>query len=337
MLKIRLTKNEIEYQKGQLKIREDSRSFLQSFDYGKMQSLLGNEPLYLLMENEQEEIVASYLAILFKAKRGRYLFLPYPLINQEKLETLLVFLENKAREMKVDFLRFSPLLEEGPEHLNWFKWNGFRNAPVHMMHPELLWLLDLSKDERALLADMRKNTRHALKQASKMPIRILSGATEELLKKFYDVHLETSRRQHFVPYSWNYLQAQLETFGSKDELKIYLAEYEGKIIAGAIIMFYGTEGVYHHGASLSEYNKIPGSYLIQWEAIREAKKRGLKRYNFWGVVENAPKHPWSGLSFFKQGFGGTGKSLLHCQDKPLTLKYWLNFLVETARRIKRGY
>ncbi len=242
-----------------------------------------------------------------------------------------------AKNMKVDFIRFSPLADDNEVYKKMFADSGFRDAPVHMMHPEMLWLLDLAPDEKMLLRGMRKNTRYALKQADKMPVKIVSGASEDLLKQFYEIHVETSRRQRFVPYPWAYLKAQLDVFGPHDEVKVYLAEHEGKNIAGAIIVFSDTEGVYHHGASLSEYNRIPGSHLIQWEAIKEAKRRGLIRYNFWGVVENAPKHPWAGLSFFKKGFGGEGRALLHCQDLPITPKYWLNYVVESARRIKRGY
>lgn len=336
MLKIKLTKSPQEYLEGQSPLQASERSFLQSYEYGQMQARLGNEPLYILL-SEDDKIVRSYLAILFKAKRGRYLFLPYAIIDQQKIKVLLPFLKELAREIKIDFIRVSPLIDDTYENKKTFEEMGFRNAPVHMMHPELLWLLDLSKDEKTLLEEMRKNTRYSLKQASKMDIKISSGVTDLILDKFYKIHQETSRRQGFVPYSLEYLKAQIEVFGDQDQVRVYLAEYEDKVISGAIIMFYGNEAVYHHGASLSEYNKIPASYLIQWEAIKEARKRGMKYYNFWGVVENAPKHPWAGLSFFKKGFGGAGRALLHCQDLPLTWKYWVNFLVETVRRIKRGY
>lgn len=337
MLKIRLTNHEGEYAQGQAQLPSGQLSFLQSYAYGQMQSKLGNEPVYLIVEDENGDICRSYLAILFKAKRGRYFFLPYVAIHDDIWETLLNFLIVLGKSMKIDFIRVSPLIDDSPEHRDLFTKLGFRDAPIHMMHPEILWLLDLSKSEKLLLNDMRKNTRYALKQAEKAQVKIISGNSMALLDKFYGIHLETAHRQHFVPYPLSYLQAQLEVFGESDQMKVYLAEFDGKIIAGAVIMFYGHEGIYHHGASLSEYNKIPGSYLLQWEAIKEAQKRGLPRYNFWGIVENTPKHPWAGLSFFKQGFGGEGRYLLHCQDLPLTSKYWLNYIVENVRRIKRGY
>ena len=32
---------------------------------------------------------------------------------------------------------------------------------------------------------------------------------------------------------------------------------------------------YHHSGSLAKFNKIPVSYLLQWEAIKEAKKNDV--------------------------------------------------------------
>ncbi|RLE05174.1 MAG: peptidoglycan bridge formation protein FemAB, partial [Candidatus Aminicenantes bacterium] len=79
-------------------------------------------------------------------------------------------------------------------------------------------------------------------------------------------------------------------------------------------------------------------YLLLWKAIQEAKKRNCEIFNFWGIApKNKPKHPWQGLTFFKKGFGGYQKDLIHAQDLPMGRRYWLNWMVETFRRIKRGY
>ncbi len=335
MYQIRLVDNAELYRKAQGDGGERGNSFLQSYEYGQLQKKLGHEPLYLILEKDGHH--RALLFILFKARRGHYLFCPYGVVDEEIMESVIPFLKKLSLENHVDFLRISPLLDDNQESKLLFRKYGFRDAPVHMMHPELLWLLSLDKDEKTLLKDMRKNTRYALKQAEKADIKLKEGATEDLLKDFYDIHTETARRQKFIPYPYDYLKAQLDVFAPENQIRIYVAEYEGKNIASAVMMYYGKESVYHHGASLSEYNKIPASYLIQWEAIKEAKRRGMKYHNFWGVVDNAPKHPWAGLSFFKKGFGGEGKNILHCQDLPLTWKYWFNFLVETVRRIKRGY
>lgn len=336
MLEVKLIESKDEYDKGLSGIERAERSFLQSFEYGSLQKKLGYSPVYLGIYKDGE-IIQSLLFILFKARRGTYLLCPYGVHTSAQMEALLPFLKKYAAEEKVDFIRLSPLMDRTEANKNLFKKYGFRDAPVHMVHPELLWLLDISGTEEDILAQMRKNTRYYVRRAEKDGVSIISGATQELMDTFYAIHEETSKRQGFVPYSKAFLDAQLSAFAVEDQIEIFIGMYEGKAIAAAVIMYYENEGAYHHGASLSEYNKIPASYLVQWEAIREAKRRNMRVYNFWGVVEDAPKHPWAGLSFFKQGFGGHGREILHCQDLPLTKKYWLNWIVETLRRIKRGY
>ncbi|MFH2104837.1 MAG: peptidoglycan bridge formation glycyltransferase FemA/FemB family protein, partial [Parcubacteria group bacterium] len=47
-------------------------------------------------------------------------------------------------------------------------------------------------------------------------------------------------------------------------------------------------------------------HLLQWEAIKEAKKRDLQYYDFGGIApaDANKNHPWSGITRFKRGFGG---------------------------------
>ena len=65
----------------------------------------------------------------------------------------------------------------------------------------------------------------------------------------------------------------------------------------------------------------------------------MRWYNFWGVEpkDASASHPFSGIGHFKRGFGGFQEDLLHCQDLPITKKYWVNWIVETIRKRKRGF
>ena len=73
------------------------------------------------------------------------------------------------------------------------------------------------------------------------------------------------------------------------------------------------------------------------EAMRDARERGIKRYNFWGIVgEDETDHRFYGVSVFKRGFGVEELAYVPAQDlviKPLQyLKPWL---IETIRRRQR--
>ena len=115
-------------------------------------------------------------------------------------------------------------------------------------------------------------------------------------------------------------------------------KYKGEIIAASYEIFWSNIGFYHHAALLPKYKKIPVSYLLQWEAIREAKKRGCGVYDFWGYADpkKNPNHPYAGPTLFKMGFGGQKYEYVKTQDYVISPKYWLNYIIESARKIKRG-
>lgn len=321
-------------------LAHEPSSFLQAWNWGVLNQALGQK-IFRLGIFENQKLVGVGLVIKVPARRGTFLHCPYgPLLdfeNPKYLESFLDFLKKLAREEKAVFIRINPLLLKNEENRSIFQKMGFKNAPIHMINPELSWMLDLTQNEEELLKNMRKTTRYLVRRAEKDGVKIVQSDQPSDLDLFYQIHLETVKRHKFVPYSLEFLKKQFEAFKKDDQIKLFLGKYQGEILTAAIIVFYGKEASYHHAASSSQYPKIPASYLLQWEAIKEAKRRGCKIYNFWGIVENHPKHPWAGLSLFKMGFGGFKKEYLHVQDLPLCKHYYLTWLIETIRRIRRHY
>ena len=320
-------------------------TFLHSWNWGEFNKNTG-EKIWRLGVFDNEELLAVVLVIKVNARRGSFLFVPQgPIVKEFRtlnfefgiLDELFNYLKDLGEKEKVGFVRISPILENTEENLEIFKQAGFKNAPIHMMHPELTWVLDITKSEDEILKGMRKTHRNLIRRAAKEGVEIIQSTDEKYLKAFYDIHMETVKRHKFVPFSYDYIKSEIDAFKNDDQISIFSAKYKDEIISSAIVVFYGEQAFYHHGSSSSKHYKIPSSYLNLWEAIKEAKKRGKKKFNFYGIVENKPKHPWTGLSKFKKGFGGHQKELLHCQDLPLNKKYAITWLIETVRKIKRGY
>ncbi|MEK7218713.1 MAG: peptidoglycan bridge formation glycyltransferase FemA/FemB family protein, partial [Patescibacteria group bacterium] len=131
---------------------------------------------------------------------------------------------------------------------------------------------------------------------------------------------------------------QVGQFAPTGEVSLYLAHYNGEVIAASIHMHFGGETSYHHGASTQKYKNIPASYLLQWRAITEALARGDHVYNFWGIApEGVMRHPFAGVRTFKTAFGGRLLELAHCMDIPLSKKYWVTLGIETVRKWRRGF
>lgn len=315
----------------------EKKTFLQSWAWGEFQKAMG-EKIWRAGVYEQRESVGVCLVIKVEAKRGSFLFVPHgPVFKcqmsnvkcQNYLKKISVFLKNLAKEEDCSFIRISPILEDTEENRELFVKLGFREAPMHM-HAELTWVLDISKSEEEILQEMRKTTRNLVRRGEREGVEVFRGDLDE----FYPLFEETAKRQGFVRFSREYLQKEFDAFRSSAE--VFLAMYQGEILAGAFIVFYDDTAYYHHAASV--HSKVPAAYSLIWEIIKEAKKRGMKWYNFWGVVkEDDTKHPWWGLSLFKRGFGGREWALMHAQDLALSWRYWISWGIEKARKWKRRY
>jgi lipid II:glycine glycyltransferase (peptidoglycan interpeptide bridge formation enzyme) len=210
--------------------------------------------------------------------------------------------------------------------------------PLHT-HPESSWKLNIEPPIEKLFGSMRKTTRYLIKQAqANKDLEIFQSKDIKDIEVFNHMHLQVVKTQKFVPFSLEYFKKEFAAFLPDDQIFIFFAKYQGQIIAASYGIFWSNMGFYHHAALLPEHKKIPASYLLQWHAIQEAKKRGCKVYDFWGYSDPVkyPKHPYSGPTLFKMGFGGYKDEYVKAQDFVISKKYWLNYVIESIRRIKRG-
>jgi peptidoglycan pentaglycine glycine transferase (the first glycine) len=335
---IKEIKNKEEWESFLLKCTE--KTFCHSWNWGEFNNAMGDSVWRFGIYDH--DLIAVFQVIKIKARRGNFLFIPHGPIflneaNKEILETVLDYLKELGKKEKVVFLRIGSLLLNNETNNQLFKDLGFIDAPMHM-HPEITWELDLTVNEEELLKNMRKTTRYLVRQAEKdKDIEIIKSTDKKDLENFEKIYEETAKRHSFVPFSKNYLINELNAFSKDNQVLIFTGKYKGEVLSSAIIVFHSNRAFYHQGASLT--SKIPVSYLLQWEAIKEAKNRGCEKYNFWGIVpdtrENA-NHPWKGLSLFKKGFGGYEKDYVKTKDYPLSLMYWLVYIFEQLRKKKRN-
>ncbi len=247
---------------------------------------------------------------------------------------MLIYAKNYAKLCGAQFIRVSRFPKSDSAE-QFFKEQKFRQSAIQTIDAEVCWVLDITKPEEELLKQMRKSHRYLIKKSHTMAIKIIKTKDVEKLADFLPLYKELSVRKHFVAHKG--VSEEFKTFAGTDEEVLFLAEYEGKIIAGAIIAFVGNTAIYRHSASDDAYKQIPASYLIQWEAIKEAKKQGKKTYNFWGIAPvGSVNHPWSGLSLFKTGFGGEYEFFLPTLDLPLSIGYIKNYIIDWIGGNERG-
>lgn len=333
---IRIINNKQEWE--DFLMRCPRKTFLQSWYWGEFHKSLGNS-IWRFGIYEGATMVAAALTIKIAARRGSFLLVPHgPVGDKKTLPRLLEKLKELAKIEKVDFIRISPIMERTPENEKIFRDLHFRPGPLHY-HPESSWKLDISPSEEELLKGMRKSTRYLIKKAlENKDIEIVKSQDIDDIKLFYKLHTPVAKIQKFVPFSEKYLQKEFSAFLKDNNISLYFAKYKGEYIATAFEIFWSGIGFYHHAALLPQYHNVPVSAFLQWEAIKEAKARGCRTYDFWGYADplKNPKHPYAGPTLFKQGFGGYVDTYVKTQDFAISPRYWINYVIELARKIKRG-
>ncbi len=315
-------------------------NFLQSWLWGDFYERL-NKSVFRSGFYDGGKLVGVMLSVLEPAKRARYLTVPAgPIIdwsNKALVKSAVDEMKRLAKQNKCVFVRVRPQLLASADNKKLFKGLGFMQAQMHL-HAELTTQLNIERSEDELLANFRKNTRYELRQAQKKGIVIKASTNPNDIDGFYDLQLQTAQRHGFVPFSKSYLKEQFTVFAAAGKALLYSASTaDGKLIAQAFVIFYNQEAAYHYGASTQLGRSEPGAYLIQWEAIKEAKKRGQTRYNFWGVVRpEQTSHRFYGVSVFKRGFRGEDVEYLHAHDLVVNkLKYLPNLTIEYVRKRRR--
>jgi lipid II:glycine glycyltransferase (peptidoglycan interpeptide bridge formation enzyme) len=235
------------------------------------------------------EIEGEYILVIKMPLPFGWNYLYIPRTRVELTESKLGILKQLAGQEKCLFIRIEPV-KQNLGNL------GFKK--VSQVQPQKTLLLDLSKSEEELLAQMHQKTRYNIHLAEKKGVKVSEGAMvkEEQFPIFYDLLIDTYRRKQKSLHPREYYQKLFHDHLSQ----IYFAEHEGKFLCVNMVIFYGDTVTYLHGGSSQEDKNIMAPQLLQWEQIKKAKALGYKYYDFWGIDEIK----WPGVTRFKKGFGG---------------------------------
>ncbi len=309
-------------------------NFLQSPEYAKMNEIIGDEVVF------EDFGGAGYaLMIVRDAKRGRYLEIPCgPLLDwtdKKVVKQAFSKIEKIARAKKCVFVRIRPQLIMNTDNSNLLENLGLKKSPMHLA-AEYTVMVDLTKSEDALLAEMRRQTRYEVRRAEKLGIVVTRGNGEALFREFHSEQLKTAKRQKFVPPTLKVLLAERAAF--QDDAEIYVARTpDGEAIAYGLIIRSGEEADYYEAASTELNRKLPGAHALLWCVIKDLKKAGYKRFNLWGIAPTGqPHHRYAGVTTFKTGFSSNIVEFVPAHDLVIShIKYLLNLVVENIRKKKR--
>jgi lipid II:glycine glycyltransferase (peptidoglycan interpeptide bridge formation enzyme) len=207
-------------------------------------------------------------------------------------------------------------------------------------HAEDTHLLDLTIPEDKLLQNMKKWDRYYINRALKEWVKVRIDNKKDHIDQLINMHLEHSKRTNwkntYSAFNKTFIYNLYKSFW--DDISTISTTFNWKIESILMTIKFWTTCVYYIAASDIISKKFSPNYLCQWEAIKKAKADWCKIYNFWWISpDNNPKHPIAWVTKFKRKFAWYNYSLLHSRDLILKKQYYINWLIETFRRIKRWY
>lgn len=300
---------------------------------------------WIVTLEENGKIIGGSQFILHKLPRNlSWLYAARgPLLNYERsdiqhqINLLTNTIKQATKADNVIFLRIDPpftMDEKFP------KIKGFHKTTAGY-HPEHTLILDLAPPEPEILAQMKPKGRYNIRLAEKKGVNIrksdpINNRDQFLsdIDSYHKILKQTTERDGFHGHRKGFYQTMLETLYPENLADLFIAEYEGRTIAAIIVTYFKDTALYYYGVSSNEDRNVMAPYLLQWEAIKDSKNRGIKYYDFLGVApQNQPNHPWRGVTSFKEKFGGLFTSFHPAQEKPL--KFFWYWLYRLHKKLKK--
>ena len=201
------------------------------------------------------------------------------------------------------------------------------------IQPPRTFIVDLRGSESEILARMKQKCRYNIHLAEKKGVTVRAWNDIAAFHKMIQI---TGGRDGFGVHSPEYYRRAYELFHPTGMCELLVAEFENRPLAAVMVFARGRRSWYIYGASNDEERNRMPTYLLQWEAMRWAKRRGCEEYDLWGVpdedeatleaqFEKRRDGLW-GVYRFKRGFGGELKRAAQALDEvhnPFLYKLYL--------------
>lgn len=282
---------------------------LQSWAWGTLKAQQGWHPTRLLWY-DADRIVAA--AQILTQQRGR-LSLGYiakgPILdwgNLPLVDAVLSRLEIYARHNNLLLLKIDPDVRrdnhQGLSILSLLSWHRWRESFEQIQFSNTM-MLGLQPDLDTLMGQMKSKWRYNIRLAVRRGVTV-RAATPADLPLMYQMYIETAKRDNFVVREKSYYLLAWKHFMHAGLALPLVAEAQGEALAMVFLLRFADRLWYMYGASRTQHRNLMPNHLLQWEAIRLAKKLGCTTYDLWGAPDKLDEGDamW-GVYRFKQGFG----------------------------------
>ncbi|MFH0776393.1 MAG: peptidoglycan bridge formation glycyltransferase FemA/FemB family protein [Patescibacteria group bacterium] len=270
--------------------------------WARFQKSLGVESFRLAVLEKQKVLAFAQIFVKrlpfglskIELSRGPLFHKTWSIKHETEISDLLLAeIKKIAEERKVIFARFD-FQKDSSFTAKKLKKAREENYPLATVR------IDLQKSLDEILAEMKPKGRYNIRVAEKHGVKI---SVENSVDDFFALLQKTTARDGFSGHPKSFYAKMLEVLG--DDCALLIARKNGQPLAAILVTFAGDTATYYFGASDHEFRPLMAPYLLQFEAIKIAQKRGCHFYDFLGIApENSSRHRLAGVSDFKKKFGG---------------------------------
>lgn len=251
------------------------------------------------------------------------------MVGPAEAKNLVTTVGKQAKADRAFVFRLEPAVPYSHDFAEALRATGFRKS-FESVQPEWRAIVDLRSDAEHILSVMHPKGRYNIRVAQRHGVVVEQSKN---LDSFYNLYVETAKRDGFTPRGKEYLQDFLAMVPGAT---LFLARKANKVLAGGIVVFFEDTANYLYGASGSEGRQLMAPHLLHWEAMQEAKRRSCLSYDLGEIPpQDAAGHPLQGLGDFKMKFGARPIHLLGSWDYVLQPTWYAVF--RTVERIRRGF
>ncbi|ROZ63233.1 peptidoglycan bridge formation glycyltransferase FemA/FemB family protein [Kocuria soli] len=294
-------------------------NILQSKAWADFQTALGHTVLH------GEGQGFSWQATVEGNSTGRYLYTPYGPIadSPQAFDAALDSLKAAAHEHGCWFVRVEPAFAQIQDGLETpeaaLRRRGLKIAP-RQVQPGHTQIIDLDRDEDAILKDMKSTKRNLHRNIHKKGVTFTPSTDPQdvaVLLKYLD---QTAERKNFNRQQDDYLRTAAEVLVPQGAGVLYIARLDGEPIGAAFAYDSDDTRTYAHAAMDSTHRKLSAGSALVVRMIVDAREKGLKHFDLFGTAPEGagPEHEWYGFTKFKQEFGGEPVAYPGTWDLPVS-------------------
>jgi len=261
-------------------------------------------PVVLAAVDDRKDILGVLLAVIQREFDGplgkttaRAVVWGGPLIkdgSDADMVICLLKILDEALKGEVVYIQFRNLHDISPWR-NHFTDNGYE------YEEHLNFLTDLSMGEEDLWKQLRPSRRNEIRNARNKNVRVRSISSGADIEKSYNILKEVYRKIRLPLADKSFFESMYRVLCLRSMIKIFLAEYEGKIIGALYLLVFGEKLYVLYSGSYSDfYDKYPND-ILYWEAMRWGCRKGYKVFDFGGAGNPDKEY---GVRNFKKAFGG---------------------------------